>query len=77
MPDQLKLPFALWARHAVTELIRIRSTGRNLKRWGYAAEALETGLRTESLSLSVDNGTVASDRVFDAFALWKSNMRRI
>ena len=46
MPDQLKLPFALWTRPAVKELIRsrfgieiaIRSTGRYLKRWGFTPQ---------------------------------------
>lgn len=40
-PDQLKLPFALWTREAVRDLIRqrcgltvsVRTTGRYLKRW--------------------------------------------
>ncbi len=45
-PDQLKLPFALWTRRAVMQLIHqhvgvriaIRSTGRYLKRWGYTPQ---------------------------------------
>jgi transposase len=42
-PDQLKLPFALWIRIAVQQLIKhlylvemlIRTVGEYLKRWGY------------------------------------------
>ncbi len=42
-PDQLKLPFALWTRIAVQQVIRymfginmpIRTVGEYLKRWGY------------------------------------------
>jgi transposase len=45
-PDQLKLPFALWTRQAVKEVIRdryriempIRSVGEYLKRWGFTAK---------------------------------------
>ncbi|QRR11826.1 IS630 family transposase (plasmid) [Burkholderia sp. MS455] len=46
MPDQLKMPFALWTRHAVRELIRQR-TGRTLTlqgvglylaRWGFTPQ---------------------------------------
>ena len=45
-PDQLKLPYALWNRHAVRELIEqrydrklsIRSVGNYLKRWGYTPQ---------------------------------------
>ena len=43
MPDQLKLPFALWTREAIRQLIRqrygiempIRTVGEYLKRWGF------------------------------------------
>ncbi len=43
LPDQVKLPFALWTREAVRELIRhrygiempIRTVGEYLKRWGF------------------------------------------
>jgi len=43
MPDQLKLPFALWTRQAVQQLIKhqykiampIRTVGEYLKRWGF------------------------------------------
>jgi len=46
MPDQLKLPFALWTRHAVQRLIEsqygvllpIRTVGEYLKRWGYTPQ---------------------------------------
>jgi transposase len=46
MPDQLKLPFALWTRHAVQELIQeqygialpLRTVGEYLKRWGYTPQ---------------------------------------
>jgi len=45
-PDQLKLPFALWTRIAVQQLIKerfcidmpIRSTGEYLKRWGFTPQ---------------------------------------
>jgi transposase len=45
-PDQLKLPFALWTRQAVVELIRnefgfdmpIRTVGEYLKRWGFTPQ---------------------------------------
>lgn len=43
MPDQLKLPFGLWTREAVRQLIKnqygvampIRTVGEYLKRWGF------------------------------------------
>ena len=43
MPDQLKLPFALWTREAIRQLIQqrfrvvmpIRTVGAYLKRWGF------------------------------------------
>ena len=43
MPDQMKLPFALWTREAVRQLIKrqyevvmpIRTVGEYLKRWGF------------------------------------------
>src|SRR3989304_4797839 len=43
MPDQLKLPFALWTREAIRQLIQqrfrvmmpIRTVGEYLKRWGF------------------------------------------
>jgi transposase len=43
MPDQMKLPFALWTREAVKQLIKrqyevvmpIRTVGEYLKRWGF------------------------------------------
>lgn len=46
MPDQLKLPFALWTRHAVQRLIEaeygvvlpLRTMGEYLKRWGYTPQ---------------------------------------
>lgn len=46
MPDQLKLPFALWTRRAIVELIKrefgvtiaIRTTGTYLKRWGFTPQ---------------------------------------
>src|SRR5690625_1212239 len=46
MPDQLKLPFALWTRHAVQRLIEsgygvwlpTRTVGDYLKRWGYTPQ---------------------------------------
>lgn len=46
MPDQLKLPFALWTRAAVQQLIAdlfeikmpIRSVGNYLKRWGFTPQ---------------------------------------
>jgi transposase len=46
MPDQLKLPFALWTRAAVQQLIRdlfgirmpIRTVGHYLKQWGYTPQ---------------------------------------
>lgn len=45
-PDQLKLPFALWTRGAVQQLIRkqlgirmpIRTVGEYLKRWGFTPQ---------------------------------------
>lgn len=45
-PDQLKMPFALWTRQAVRELIKrhtgiampIRTVGEYLKRWGYTPQ---------------------------------------
>lgn len=45
-PDQLKLPFMLWTRKAVRDLIRqrtgfempIRTIGEYLKRWGYTPQ---------------------------------------
>lgn len=45
-PDQLKMPFALWTRKAVQELIRlrhgmrmpIRTVGEYLKRWGFTPQ---------------------------------------
>jgi len=45
-PDQLKLPFALWTRIAVQQLIKdlygidmpIRTVGHYLKRWGYTPQ---------------------------------------
>jgi hypothetical protein len=46
MPDQLKLPFALWTRRAVAELIEqrfglklpVRTMGEYLKRWGFTPQ---------------------------------------
>lgn len=46
MPDQLKLPYALWTRKAVMELIKqetgvdmpIRTVGEYLKRWGFTPQ---------------------------------------
>lgn len=46
VPDQLKLPFALWTRVAVQQLIRrlwkiempIRTVGEYLKRWGFTPQ---------------------------------------
>jgi len=46
MPDQLKLPFALWTRKAVKELIErelgiimaINTTGDYLRKWGYTPQ---------------------------------------
>ena len=46
MPDQLKLPFALWSRRAVQDLVRrrwsielpIRTVGDYLKRWGFTPQ---------------------------------------
>ena len=43
MPDQLKLPFALWTREAIRQLVQqqfgvvmpIRTIGEYLKRWGF------------------------------------------
>ena len=43
LPEQLKLPFALWTRRAIQQLIKrlysldmpIRTVGEYLKRWGY------------------------------------------
>jgi transposase len=45
-PDQLKLPFVLWTRQAVRELIRERfglslsvwTVGRHLRRWGFTPQ---------------------------------------
>lgn len=45
-PDQLKMPFALWTRQAVQQLIKhqykiampIRTVGEYLKRWGFTAQ---------------------------------------
>lgn len=45
-PDQLKMPFALWTRQAVGELIRkrygvrlpVRTLGEYLKRWGFTPQ---------------------------------------
>lgn len=45
-PDQLKLPFALWTREAVGQLIKeqtnkdldLRQVGRYLKRWGFTPQ---------------------------------------
>ena len=45
-PEQLKMPFILWTRKAVTELIEdrfsiklpVRSVGNYLKRWGYTPQ---------------------------------------
>jgi len=45
-PDQLKLPFALWTRKAVQQLVRrlwkiempIRTVGEYLKRWGFTPQ---------------------------------------
>ncbi len=46
MPEQFKLPFALWTRHAVQRLIEreygvflpLRTVGEYLKRWGYTPQ---------------------------------------
>jgi len=46
MPDQLKLPFALWTRRAVAQLIEerfgitlpVRTMGEYLKRWGFTPQ---------------------------------------
>jgi transposase len=46
LPDQLKLPFALWTREAVQQLIKQRfnidisiwTVGRYLKRWGFTPQ---------------------------------------
>jgi len=45
-PDQLKLPFALWTRRAVIQIIKklyriempIRTVGEYLKRWGFTPQ---------------------------------------
>ena len=45
-PDQLKMPFALWTRQAVQQLMKhqykitmpIRTVGEYLKRWGFTAQ---------------------------------------
>jgi len=45
-PDQLQLPFALWTRVAIRELIRvrfgvrlsIRGVGKYLSRWGHTPQ---------------------------------------
>ena len=47
-PDQLKLPFALWTREAVQQLIKrklhidmpIRTVGEYLKGWGFTPQKL-------------------------------------
>jgi len=42
MPDQLKLPFALWTRHAIQEqfgvFVSLRTVGEYLKRWSYTPQ---------------------------------------
>lgn len=46
LPEQLKLPFALWTRRAIQQLIKrlykldmpIRTVGEYLKRWGYTPQ---------------------------------------
>ena len=46
MPEQMKLPFALWTRKAISDLIcrlfgiklPIRTMGEYLKRWGYTPQ---------------------------------------
>jgi transposase len=46
LPDQLKLPFALWTRKAVAQLIKaryalrlpVRTMGEYLKRWGFTPQ---------------------------------------
>jgi len=46
MPDQMKMPFALWSRHAVRELIRqrfgltltLQGVGLYLARWGFTPQ---------------------------------------
>jgi transposase len=46
LPDQLKLPFALWTREAVEQLIELKfdiklskmTVGRYLKRWGFTPQ---------------------------------------
>ena len=46
MPDQLKLPFALWTRKAVAQLLElrfglklpVRTMGEHLKRWGFTPQ---------------------------------------
>jgi transposase len=56
MPEQFKLPFGLWTRKAVKELIyrqykikiAIRTMGDYLKRWGFSsAKAKEESLRAK------------------------------
>ena len=56
-PDQLKLPFALWTREAVAQLIADRydiqvsvwTAGRYLKKWGFTPQKpLRRGLRAQS-----------------------------
>lgn len=45
-PDELKMPYALWTRQAVRELIQrrydrelhVRSVGKYLKRWGFTPQ---------------------------------------
>lgn len=45
-PDQLKLPYALWSRQAVREMVQrrydrklaVRTVGNYLKRWGYTPQ---------------------------------------
>ena len=51
-PDQLKLPFALWTRIAVQQLIKelweidipARTIGDYLKRWNFTSKAIEASL---------------------------------
>ena len=50
MPDQLKMPYALWARAAVGQLIEqrfgirlpVRTMGLYLARWGFTASRLRS-----------------------------------
>jgi transposase len=54
-PDQLQLPFALWTRVAIRELIRVRfgvklsvrGVGEYLARWGYTPQK-RRGVRTNA-----------------------------